>query len=132
MKIKLKESIYILKESEETYQFVFTSTRRIKKFKVDSLVKSVISNLKEEKLESELLSILNKEYDLNKINSCISALENEGIIRKYEEKNKIGSKYSKQISFIDELTESWEETLNLQNKIYNSKICVFGVGGIGT
>ena len=44
-KIKLKESIYILKESENVYQVIFTATRKIKRFGVDSLVKETIENL---------------------------------------------------------------------------------------
>jgi len=34
--------------------------------------------------------------------------------------------------FLDELTDSREETLELQKRIKNSKIAVFWVGGIGT
>ncbi len=130
-KLKLKESIYILKNSENIYSAIFTSTRKIKTFKVDNLVKDIIENLKTPKKESELFEQLKKGYSSEDINLCTNSLEKFGIIRKYSSE-KFNEKYLKQIQFIDELTGSWEETLKLQNKIENSKIAVFGVGGIGT
>ena len=48
-KLKLNDSIYILKESDDIYQVIFTGTRRMKKFRVDSLVKEIISKLNSEK-----------------------------------------------------------------------------------
>ena len=130
-KIKIKDSLYILKDSEDKYTFVSTSTRRIKKFKVDALVKDTINLLKSEILEDSLRSKLSQNYENNDIDSCLNALEKEGIIRIYNQ-DFIKGKSLQQLLFLDELTTSQEETLNLQNKIENSKIAVFGVGGIGT
>lgn len=56
-KLKIKDSLYILKDSEKNYVFISTATRRIKKFKVDSLVKEIISYLETETLESMDLSV---------------------------------------------------------------------------
>lgn len=130
-KVKIKDSIYVLEEDRDHYSFVFTATRRIKKFAVDSLVKDLISKLDSEQLEKNLINDLSKKYSEKDINSCINSLEKNEILRRYNGEE-INKRYSKQILFIDELTKSWEETLELQKRIETSKIAVFGVGGIGT
>ncbi len=129
-KIKLKESIYILQESEEFYQVIFTGTRRIKKFRVDGLVKRIIDELVTEQDINLFVNKLSKDYDQQKVNSCLKSLEHFGILRSYS--SDIDERHSKQLLFIDELTNSWEESVNLQKKIENSVISVFGIGGIGT
>jgi len=129
-KLKIKDSLYILKDSEDNYFFIFTATRRIKKFQVDSLVKDLINALDLETSESELVKNLSSKYKTDDIHLCLRALEKEGIVRRYN--GDLEGRYSKQLLFIDELTISYDETLSLQKKIENSKIGVFGVGGIGT
>ena len=131
MAIKLKNSMYLLKESEDVYQAIFTSTRKILRFQANNLVKSVIEELKYETTEYALVEKLKNVYDKRDITSCINSLEKYGLLRRYN-KESINEKYSRQISFIDELTESWDETIKLQKKIENSTVSVFGVGGIGT
>ncbi len=130
-KLKIKDSLYILKDVDDNYTFVSTATRRIKKFQVDSLVKEIINSLVSETLESDLINRLSSKYKTQDINLCLQALEKEGIIRRYNEYSE-QRRYSKQLLFLDELTDSQEETLKLQKQIENSKIAVFGVGGIGT
>jgi len=130
-KIKIKDSLYILKESEDKYIFISTATRKIKKFKVDFLVKDVLSSLDLEVLEKDLIEKLSSNYNEKDIYSCLKALEKEGIVRRYEKDLEKGVKY-KQLLFLDEITNSRDETLKLQKRIDNSKIAVFGVGGIGT
>ncbi len=130
-KLKIKDSLYILEDSENNYVFISTATRRIKKFKVDFLVKEIIGYLKTETLEYDLIKKLSSQYKIKEINLCLKALEKEGIIRKYEKGFEKNKNY-RQLLFLDELTASQEETLKLQKKIENSKIAVFGVGGIGT
>ena len=130
MKIKIKDSLYLLKESDDFYNVIFTGTRKIKKFKVDELTKEIINFLPSPIEENKLYSKL-KNFEEKNIKSCLNSLEKFGIIRKYNDKE-IPKRYLKQILFIDELTNSWEETLSLQDKITKSKIAVFGVGGIGT
>ncbi len=132
-KLKLTESTYILKEKEDIYDVIFTSTRRIKKFKVDNLVKEVIDKLNSEE-DHDIRSLtkeLSGDYKPKQVFSCINSLEREGVIKEYGD-TQIDEKYNNQLLFIDELTNSWDETLELQEKINQSKIGVFGVGGIGT
>jgi len=130
MQLKLKESIYILKESSDIYQVIFTGTRRIKKFRVDNLVKEVIDSLKVAKEENVIINEFKSKYPIDHIITCLNSLQSQGIIRK---DNKMADKrFSKQILFIDELTKSREESLRLQNKIQNSTVTILGVGGIGT
>src|SRR3989338_3949761 len=109
-RLKLKDSSYILRDTEDNYIFISTATRRIKKFQVDSLVKEVISSLDSEQTEQDLTERLSSKYE--------SDLEK--------------GRYYRQLLFLDELTDSREETLELQKRIENSKVAVFGVGGIGT
>lgn len=130
-RLKLKDSLYILRDAEDNYIFISTATRRIKKFRVDSLVKDVINSLDSEQAEQDLTEKLSSKYSPQDINSCLNALEKEGIVRKYESDLEEGRHY-KQLLFLDELTDSREETLELQKRIENSKVTVFGVGGIGT
>jgi len=82
-KLKLKESIYILKESEEVYSTICTSTRRIKRFRVDDLVKEIIKELRTPKKENSLFNKLKKKYPTEDISKCIESLEEVGILRKY-------------------------------------------------
>lgn len=128
--IKIKDSLHILKNSEDTYSVIFTGTRRVKKFRVDNLVKDTLDVLSAPQENSALYSKL-KNYAKEDVDSCVNSLERFGILRKYENID-TKNKYFKQITFIDELTESWDETLRLQDKIVNSKVSVFGIGGIGT
>lgn len=130
-KLKLTESIYILKESEDIYSTIYTSIRKVKKFKVDNLVKEVIEELKNPRDENYLFNKLSKKYPIKDISNCLVALEHEGILRKYDT-SEINERYSKQVLFINELTNSWEEAVKLQKKIESSKMAVFGIGGIGT
>lgn len=130
-KLKLKDSIYVLKESEEVYSVLFTGTRKIKQFQVDPLIKKVIAELESEQTKEELLSKLRINYNEEQIHDCLQALMHEGIIREYEPKEE-SERYARQISFIDELTSSWDESLLLQKKLENSVISIFGIGGIGT
>lgn len=131
MQLKLKESIYILKESSDIYQVIFTGTRNIKRFIVDNLVKDVIDYLNISREESAIIDNFKDKYPISNINSCLISLQYQGIIRKIEKEN-LNNRFSKQILFLDELTGSREESLKLQEKIQNSTITVFGVGGIGT
>jgi molybdopterin/thiamine biosynthesis adenylyltransferase len=130
-KLKIKDSLYVLRDSKDNYVFISTATRRIKKFQVDSLVKDIIGFLDFEPTERDLTEKLLPKYKTQDINTCLNALEKEGILRRYETDLEEGRHY-KQLLFLDELTNSREETLELQNRIKNSKIAVFGVGGIGT
>ncbi|MBI5797369.1 ThiF family adenylyltransferase [Candidatus Woesearchaeota archaeon] len=132
MKLQLSPSIYILEDKEGAYHIIHTAIRRIRTFKVDNLVKEVIDTLAEEKEESEIKRHLEERYTPGDVCSCIDALEKAGIVRRYEPEQIINSPFSRQISFLDELTESWEETCKLQERLQNSRIAVFGVGGIGT
>ena len=129
-KIKIKDSLYILRDAGENYIFISTATRRVKKFQVDSLVKDVLKSLESEMLKRELVEKLSSNYKIKDINLCLQALEKEGIIRTYN--LDLEERYHRQLLFLDELTNSREETLEIQKKIENSKIAVFGVGGIGT
>lgn len=130
-RLKLKDSLYILRDTEDSYIFISTATRRIKKFQVDALVKDVIASLESEQTEQDLTERLSSKYNSQDINACLNALEKEGIVKRYESDLEKGRHY-KQLLFLDELTDSREETLELQKRIENSKVAVFGVGGIGT
>jgi molybdopterin/thiamine biosynthesis adenylyltransferase len=130
-KLRLNESMYILKESENLYLTLHTAIRKIKKFRVDNLVKEVIEELRIPRREGYLFDKFKEKYSREDILNCVKSLEHEGILRKYED-SPFNEKYSKQLLFINELTNSWDDALELQKKIELSKIVVFGVGGIGT
>src|SRR3989338_6533953 len=115
-KLKIKDSLYVLRDSEDNYFFISTATRRVKKFQVDSLVRDMIGSLESEDLELDLINKLSSKYKTEDIHLCLQALEKEGIIRRYNEDFK-EDRYSRQLLFIDELTSSREETLELQSRL---------------
>ena len=129
-KVRLKESIAILKGNEEIYNVVFTCARKIKKIRVDNLVKSIIKETKKEKNYHELIKNLSQKYANSDVINALQALQHEGLIRIVD--SEIGARQMKQAFFIDEFTSSWTETKEKCNKISNSTIAVFGVGGIGS
>ncbi len=75
MKLKLKDSIYVLEESEDVYQVIFTGTRKIKRFRVDDLVKEVVKELKSEKSEEKFVENLSQRYPQSDIETCLNSLE---------------------------------------------------------
>jgi len=129
-KLKLKESLYVLEQDQYHYLVIFTSTRRVKKFKVDSLTKKIIDFSRNPFEESLLVESLPK-FSETQIKSCIDSLKEYGIIRELSEEP-FNKKQENQIKFLDELTSSREESLDIQHKIENTLFSVFGVGGIGT
>jgi molybdopterin-synthase adenylyltransferase len=129
--LRISPSIYILEESPEIYQIIFTSTRKVKRFSVDNLVQDVIKTFGEPIEVEDVVSKLKGVYLEKDLRDAISSLKGEGILREYnplQEK----SKFSKQKSFLDELTTSYSETEEIQRRIENTNVSVFGVGGIGT
>src|SRR3989344_2991200 len=120
-RLKLKDSSYILRDTQDNYIFISTAKRRIKKFQVDSLVKEVISSLDSEQKEKDLTERLASKYSSQDINDCLNALEQEGIIRRYESDLENG-RYYKQLLFLDELTDSREETLEFSILFCNFKV----------
>jgi molybdopterin/thiamine biosynthesis adenylyltransferase len=131
-RIKIKPSIYVLRESEDRYKFILTSSRKVLTFNVDSLVKEVINSLTEEKdYDSFRKELVSKGYSVEKIERCVGAMESGGILRILAHDNP-DVKYSRQLEFLDEFTESYSETIKLHNKLRSSRIAVFGVGGIGS
>jgi molybdopterin/thiamine biosynthesis adenylyltransferase len=131
MKIKLRESAYILRENSGIYQVVFTSTRRIKRFRVDKLTEAVIAAVNDVKDSELLLQSLESNYPREDILSCVKTLMQHGIILE-DTGLSVDERYRKQVAFIEELTTSTEETQRLQNRLENSVITVFGIGGIGS
>jgi len=130
--IKLKPSTYILREEEEDkYKFILTGSRKILTYKVDSLVKDVIGLLKETRNYSDFVKKLSIKYHQPNIESCLSTMESQGLIRIFNQEE-TDPKFRRQIEFLDEFTSSYDETLRLHNKVKNSKIAIFGLGGIGS
>ncbi|MEK6874205.1 MAG: hypothetical protein AABX52_00460 [Nanoarchaeota archaeon] len=73
-KLKIKDSLYVLRDADDNYIFISTATRRIKKFQVDSLVKEVIKSLDSEQTEQSLTERLSAKYNPLDINDCLNAL----------------------------------------------------------
>ena len=130
-KIRIRESIEILKESADIYQIVITSKRKLMRYRVDKLVREIISQLLIERNYFELIDELSKIFILDDVVKCLYSLEKCGIVRIRDDITV--SKISvNQVNFIDEFTSSWDETLKAQKTLENTTIVVFGVGGIGS
>jgi molybdopterin-synthase adenylyltransferase len=127
--LKLKPSIYILKESNNEYHVIHTATRKIKTYRFDHLVVECINSLRNESSAPDIIERLKNDYSPQDISDCIESLKDEGIII---EKSNYNPRFEKQMSFISELATSLAETENMQKSIESSKIAVFGVGGIGS
>ena len=74
-KLKIKDTLYVLRDSEDNYVFISTATRRIKKFQVDYLVKDIIRSLDSEQTEQDLTERLSSKYNSSDIDNCLNALE---------------------------------------------------------
>lgn len=133
LKVKFKPSLYVLKEDENHYTCILTGSRKILTFKVNDLVKRVVTYLREERsyelAVSELMTSTNSSQQ--EVENCLRAMENSGLLRIYEDEEN-DPRFKKQIEFLDEFTNSYSETQMLQEKIRNSTVSVFGVGGIGS
>jgi molybdopterin/thiamine biosynthesis adenylyltransferase len=130
-KVKLKPSMYILKEGEEKYKFILTGSRKILTYHVDTLVKDIIISSKKTEDYNNLINQLSKSYSREDIENCMGAMESQGLLRIFFEKNE-DPRFKRQIEFLDEFTNSYDETLELHEKIRSSQITIFGVGGIGS
>jgi len=129
--IKLKPSTYILKKEEDKYVFILTGSRKVLTYEVNSLVKETIDCLKETRDYQGFVKDLSTKYNQEEVESCLKAMESQGLIRIFDQKE-TNPKFIKQIEFLDEFTASYDETLRLQNKIRNSEVTIFGLGGIGS
>lgn len=103
----------------------------IKRFKVDSLVKDVITILLSEHDPKRVSQVLAEKYAAEDVTACISALMSFGVITVSDE-NYFGRRYQKQVLFLSELTSSFEEAISSQKRLENATVAVFGVGGVGT
>jgi len=133
VKLKIRESLYILKGKENIYTVLFTSNRLIKIFKVDCLTKYLIANLcKGEITEKELINKAVKEGFANSdIRLCIRALKEHGIVyqtQKLRFSKSYIERFKRQLTFLSELAESQEELFEMQNKIKNAVVTVFEHG----
>src|SRR3989344_2955908 len=130
--LKLRESLLVLREEEHLYQIVFTATRRIKRIQGDQLVEIILDKTREEISLQALIQDLGKEFSTEEIETCLESLEKEGILKSYSEKEPLFVRYHKQIAFLEELTHSYQEALDLQRKLSSTRVGIFGIGGIGT
>jgi len=126
--LKLRDSVMIVEESDSIYQAVFTSSRRIKRFGIDELGKELIEYLKETRSEVEIFTHFSK-YGPETIRTYIDSLRKLNLVS--EQGKFVEPRHLRQVTFIGELTYSTVETQDLQKRITDSKVAVFGVGGIG-
>jgi len=131
IRLKIKDSICVLRNNAGEYVFLFTATRCMKTFKVDPLVEDIVDLLDNEISIEDLEANLGGKYSPDNISLCVNALEKQRIVRKYDGEI-LPDRFSRQLLFIDELSSSYEDALKLHRRIRNSKVVVFGVGGIGT
>ncbi|MBU4070170.1 MAG: ThiF family adenylyltransferase [Nanoarchaeota archaeon] len=131
LKVKLKPSMYILKEGENKYKFILTGSRKVLTYEIDSLVKDTIDYLTKERSYNELINYLSENYKIEDAKNCIKAMESQSILRVFNKENE-DVKFKKQIEFLDEFTSSYDETLKLHKGVKGSRITIFGVGGIGS
>ncbi|MEA3378871.1 MAG: ThiF family adenylyltransferase [Nanoarchaeota archaeon] len=132
-KVKIKDSLYLFKETEDIYQVGFTSIRKIRRIKLDTLSKDLLNYLIDKDLDLKNLqvSLKNHGYNLIDIDSALNTLNSLGIIEFFD-KNKIDERNKYQLSFLNEISSSRKEAEDLQKRIEQSHIAIFGVGGIGS
>ncbi|NCO11609.1 hypothetical protein CO038_01085 [Candidatus Pacearchaeota archaeon CG_4_9_14_0_2_um_filter_39_13] len=130
-RIKLKPSMYVLKEERDRYKFVLTSRRKVLTYKVNSVVTEVISRLMQERDYSELVAELAEKHPREEVELCLRSMESQGLLRIFSDDG-IEPKFQRQIEFLDEFTKSYEETLKLHQKLRSTRVTIFGLGGIGS
>lgn len=133
MNLEIKESLEVLHNPEEdSYIFFSPANRTYREFKVDGLIKKLISLLTDGKRkEEQVLLEASREYPTDQIDSAINALEKQGILIRSREEG-ISSNYDKQISFISEFVSSYEEANKIMEALQKKRVAVFGVGGMGS
>ncbi len=131
--LKLRDSDYILRDKNgQEYTFVRSASRTFSRLKLDSLGIEIIEGLaKCQDTEENLIRRLSANYSSRNILGCIDSLKREGVIVQSNKTDR-PERYTRQLSFFDDLTDSPEESEEMQRKIEESKIAVFGVGGIGS
>lgn len=126
----MRNSIYILEETEEIYRILHTATRTISRIKVDGLTKDVIESLTKPKSEEEVFkNLIEKGHVQGDIETCIKGLIK---LRVVGNSLPVKSHYIRQLEFLEELCETTEEAISLQKKVENTSVAIIGIGGIGT
>ena len=127
--LSLKESMAVVEEHDTKYQFVFSSSRKVKSFAVDPLVKKIIQTLEDPMTHEDFTKEMSREFDPVCVQNAMNALEHEGIVRLRPDKRET---LDRQLLFIDEYTNSWNETLQKQKDLEQSSVLVLGLGGVGS
>lgn len=134
--MKIRQSLYVLRgTNHREYTFVFTNTRKIRKYRLSKLAEKVLLYITKNKEATEADLTTKFKESKEDLQETIQQFLNSGILM--EDESILFSKdyyqrYKRQISFLGELSASAEETKTLQEKIKNAKAVVFGVGGVGT
>ena len=134
--MRVRQSLYVLEGTNpREYVFIFTNTRRIKKYRLNALAEKVLLYTIKNKEVAEADLIREFTGTKEELLEAVQQLLNAGIL--VEDESKLFSedyyqRYKRQISFLGELSTSAEETKVLQEKLKNARVVVFGVGGVGT
>ncbi|HVY01141.1 MAG TPA: ThiF family adenylyltransferase [Candidatus Nanoarchaeia archaeon] len=130
-KIRLKESLYLAKDSEGLYYAVFTATRKVQTWRVNSLTDQIISRLTSPLNYEEMFLALESRYGREEVTACMNSLVSNGLARVVYEK-KDSDRMHKQKIYFQELANNPEEAKLMQEKIEKAKVGILGVGGIGS
>lgn len=137
-RLKLKESIYILKGQEDNiYIIIFTNTRVVKTYRVDNLTKEIIRQVTPGAIleENVVQAAITRGFAKEQAQNRIEALKKEGIIysiTKPRFNQQYIERFKRQLMFLSELANSEEQVYSMQRKLKDAVVTVFGVGGIGT
>lgn len=129
---KLRENVDVYKIGEDIIYFYFINKREGINLKVDKNIFQFISYIDGIKTVSQILEKMNIQYeeDLEKFLDFLMKKKIIYIPLKEKKLEEIEKRYSRQLTFFQEYLEV--DQYEFQNKIFNEKFLIFGVGAIGS
>lgn len=128
--------VYI-NDKDKTVVFVFLSTRERIQLNVDDYLVLLLPEMDGTNTIKDLIGLSSNENERNII-SFITYLVEKGVLTDSDwfDKLKFSKEYKarleKQIYFLMDVTSSTEEAYQVQNKIKNTSVALWGVGAVGS
>lgn len=132
-RIKDSVSLFSRKEKEDLYtlEFLFSSSRRVVKFSVNTLTFELIKLCDGSKSLEEL--ILNTSTSSDEVIAALQTLLEEGVLESVMKTSVAENKiYARQINFFAEFERSGVSRYDFHKNIESAQVLILGLGGIGS
>lgn len=137
MKIQIRKSIEIFKK-QNIMRFNFTNDGISKTYETSNEIDYLITLLNGKYNSKEIYNLLNKKFpniSIDDFNLILNQMIKDNIIEQNNENlfnDSYYKKYKRQINFFEQFSNFNTNKYELQNKLRNSKVAIFGLGGTGS